>query len=261
MRVQFLHDSFLAGGQHLAEIKDRDSEAWATLDHFAWRDGILLAALEKVGILATPEAGTKPLHADDRPLTAELEEADPQAYFSTAVELIQLTSHRVPDVTKELYWHLAPPLLDAKAVEPYSKYLQDTFEGGFIIAQAENWHELDREEAIKLIDEGIQTVIAERDTRDPEMLIRDPEYRIRNTTLGIVGDAYFPGLTQYLEEQPSYQRAMGVGDLVVTGILGTLKRRQRKELESSLTLAWHFGVIVGLLDLLGEVPKMMPQPL
>lgn len=260
-RVNSLQETYSMIGHHLAGLKDRDSKAWLTLDHFARRDGILLAVLEEAGILATPEAAAQPLHADDRPLTSELEETDPQAYLAGAVELIQLTSHRVPDVAKELYWHIASLLLDGKTGERYPKHLQDTFEGGFVIAQSETWRELDRDKTLALIDSGIRTVIAELDTRDPDVLIRDPEYRIRNTALGIVLDSRFPDLLEYLAEQPSYQRTMGVGDLVVGNVLTTLKRRQRKELETHLALAWHFGVVVGLLDLVGEVPTAMPQRL
>lgn len=260
-RIQTLYETYSMIGHHLAGVKDRDSDAWHTLNHWAWRDGVFLAVLEKSRILATQEAGTKPLHAADRPLTSELEEADPQAYLTTAAELVVLTSHRVPDVAKELYWHLASPLLDAKTAERYPKHLQDAFEGGFVIAQSESWRELDRDQTMALIESGIRRVIAERDTRDPELLIRDPEYRIRNTALGVVGGSYFSDLTQYLEDQPSRKRAMGVGDFIIGAILGTMKRRQRKELESPLAFAWDFGVVVGLLDLLGEVPTTIPQRL
>ncbi len=260
-RVQSLQETYSMVGNYLAGVTDRESDQWRALDQFASRDGIFLAVLQKGGILATQEAGDTSLHADDRPLTSELEESDPQAYLATAVELMQITSHHVPEVARQFYWHLAYPLLERQTAEKHAKELQDTFEGGFVIAQSESWGELDRDTAMALVDTGIKNVIAERGTRDTAALIRDPEYRIRNTALGLVGGSHFPELIGYLEEQPSYQRAVGVGNFVIEGALATMRCRQRKALKSSLTLAWHFGVALGLLDLLGEVPAAVPQRL
>jgi hypothetical protein len=182
-----------------------------------------------------------------------------------AGELVGTTAHSVPEVAKELYWHLAEPLFDPKFAQLYAKWLQDTFEAGFVISQAETWAELDREEALRLIDQALRTFVAERDPdEDPEVLVNDAEYRLRNIAYGIVSSSpSFSNLSGYLDEQPSYERSLIVGGVMLEGFResGAIKRRHRDKVGGYLSLSHHLGVIVGLLDMLGELPATIPPRL
>jgi hypothetical protein len=260
-RVQSLQETYSMRGHEVVGVKDQETDAWVTLGHWAWRDGILLAVLEKAEVFGTQEAGAKRLHGDDRPFTSELYDADPQAYLATAAELMGTTSHRVPDVAKEFYWHLASQVLDKKTVEGYVKHLQDVFEAGFVITQSESWRELDGDRTVALIDKGVRTVIRERDTRDAESLIRDPEYRIRNTVLGMITLEHFPELVEYLDEQPSYQRVLSLGERLNPSLLAAVRRRNRKRLDAALMISWRIGIGIALLDLLGEMAPTTLEPL
>ena len=265
-RLEWLRPTFETIGQHLSKVRDEDQDMWQAFAMFAWRDGMVLGVLEKAGIMTEPVPGTEPIHSEGRPLTGELYESDPFQYQMTAAELVGATAHRVPEVAKRLYWHLAElSLLDSKLAKRYGKWLQDTYEAAYVLTQSEAWAEFDREEALSLIDRGLLKVAKERDTRDPEMLVRDPEYRIRNVALGLAAGMYdlFPGLLDYMESQPSASRINAMGASFIEGALGAgaIKGRHKKGMHAALIIAWGFGSAVGVLDLLGEIPSEMPTQL
>jgi hypothetical protein len=115
-RIDSLRPTFEMIGAHLADPAPREKESWQAFNHFAWRDGIFMALLDKAGVFGEAKPGALTLAEGDRPLSAELYERDTQAYLLKAGELSSTTAHRVPDVARELYWHLIEPMLrDFKA--------------------------------------------------------------------------------------------------------------------------------------------------
>jgi hypothetical protein len=133
-----------------------------------------------------------------------------------------------------------------------------------VLCRAETWEALDEAELRRLVDEGLRRVIAERDSRDPQLLLTDPEYRLRNVAYGIAaGMSYFTGLLEFLDEQGTINRILGFGDVVIGGIRAGsgIKRRDQGKLKDPLRLSFGLGVSVGLLDQLGELPPTMPARL
>lgn len=262
-RLEWVFPPYLMIGQQMSQPRSDELEQWQTANLMAWRDGVFLSLLYRLGLLST-EVGARGFGDGDRPLSGTLFELDPRQYQMTAAQLMQATAHAVPDVAKELYWHLIGPLVDQKLARNYGQWLRDTFESGYVLCLSEAWEGLDEDTLDELIDEGLRTVIREKDSRDPDILLADPEYRIRNVSYGIAGGMpYFTRLTQYLEGQEAFQRIAGLGEMMLTGVAasGAIKRRHAAKLESPLRLSFLLGVSVALLDQLGEVPPEMPARL
>jgi hypothetical protein len=258
---EWLYPTYLT--RHKTEPRAGDVEQWRFANRIAWRNGIFLNLLYRLGYLSA-EPGHRGFDSGERPLSGTLFELDPQQYQVTAAQLMQATAHAVPNVAKELYWHLIGPLVDQKLARNYGQWLRDTFECGYVLCVSEAWEGLDEDTQDELIDEGLRTVIREKDSRDPDILLADPEYRIRNVSYGIAGGMpYFTRLTQYLDGQGAFQRIAGLGEMMITGVIagGAIKHRDAAKLESPLRLSFLLGVSVALLDQLGEVPPEMPARL
>jgi hypothetical protein len=197
-------------------------------------------------------------------LSGTLFELDPQQHQVTAAQLMQATAQAVPDVAKDLHGHLIGPLVDEKLAHDYAQWLRDTFECGYVLCVSETWEGLDEDTLRGLIDEGLHQVIAEKDSRDAQLLLGESEYRIRNVAYGITGRMpYFAALTAYLDDEDALDRISGFGEMMLTGVLngGVIKRRDASKLESPLRMSFMLGVSVGLLDQLGELPPTMPERL
>ena len=262
-RLEWVFSTYLMIGQHLAEQRAEETERWRIANQLAWRDGVFLALLHRLGLLSAA-AGGRTFGGEHRPLSGTLFELDPERYELTAEQLTQATAHAVPDVAKQIYFGLIDPFVDQKLAEQYRQWLRDTFECGYVLCVSETWEGLDPNTLGNLIDEGLMRVIAEEDSRDPELLIRDPEYRIRNVSYGIMGDLeYFVQLNDYLGRQDAFLRIGGFGDMVLTQVMnrGVIKRRHESKLESPLYMSFMLGVSLGLLDQLGEVPTTPPARL
>lgn len=264
-RLEFLRPTYEVVGTHLAEIGDSEKEQWQAFNRFAWRDGVLLSLLERAGVFGAAKPGGQAFDDGDRPLSTELYERDAHAYRLKAGELMSMTAHRVPEVARELYWHLiAAFLTDRKLAERYGQFLQDTFEAGYVLAVSETWAELDPDGVREQMDAGLRQVIAERDSRPVEQMLPDPEYRIRNVCFGVIGEMqWFAPLTEALHRQPAYERIMEMGLITIGATLqhGPIKGRHVGKMTDLLRLSWELGLLVGLLDQLGEVPATMPPRL
>lgn len=233
-------------------------EEWEALGEDERRD-----ALERprLGDVLGGERGSD---ASDRPLSERLYERDPQQYQIVAAQLMQATAHAVPEVARQLYFQLIGPLVDRKTIDKYGQWLRDTFECGYVLCVSETWEGLDSDLLRTMIEDGLRRVIAEKDTRDPGLLLNDSEYRIRNVSYGIVGDMpYFAQLNEYLGEQGAFLRIGGLGDFFINQALsgGLIKGRRASGLQSPLYMSFMLGISLGLLDQLGEVPATMPTRL
>ncbi len=262
-RLDWVFPTYLAVGEHIAQLRSEERESWRSANQLAWQDGIALFLLHQLGLLSA-ESGERTFGDDDRPLSGALFELDPQQYRLRAAQLMQATAQAVPDVAREIYAGLIGPFVEQRLARDYGQWLRDTFECGYVLSVSETWEGLDEDNLRQLIDEGLRRVIAEKDSRDPDLLINDPEYRIRNVSYGIMGDMpYFAPLTDYLGKQDAFTRIGGLGDVMLTNVLnaGGIKRRHVSKLQSPLYMSFMLGVSVGLLDQLGEVPPTMPERL
>jgi hypothetical protein len=212
--------------------------------------------------VGSTEAGGRGFEEGERPLSRTLFEGDPAQYQIVAGQLGGgATAHLVPDVARGIYWQLITPLLDDKLVKNHSQWLNDTFEFGFVLCESETWDDLDQTELEQRIDDGLREVIREKDTRDPSLLIGDPEYRIRNVCYGVTASLpYFNRLAEYLESLGAFDRISRFGDFMLSNLAasGTMKARDAKKLDSPLRMSYMFGVSLGLLDQLGQLSATVP---
>jgi len=263
-----LYAQILSGaeGSDTQEAAAQDPDAYVAL---------FLAELQERGVISPrpsehakrgfdgSEAGERTFADESRPLSGALYELDPHQYQLTGAQLLQATAQAVPDVAKQLHSQLISPFVDPKLADRYGKWLGDTFECGYVLCVSETWDELDPDTLRSLADEGLRRVIAEKDTRDPDLLIHDPEYRIRNVSYGIAGDMpYFAKLNDYLGEQPAFLRIGGFGRMILANVSsGGIKRRHASKLQSPLRMSFLLGVSIGLLDELSELPPKPPARL
>lgn len=261
-RVEFLRPTYEVVGAYVADVPEHEKDEWQAVNYFAWRDGEFLAVLEKAGIFAAAKAGRQTLASGTRALSAELYERDQHLYRLTAGQLISVTAHRVPEVMRELYWHLIGPFLaDRKLAERYGQYLQDTFEAGYVLSVAETWDGLAPDHLREQMETGLRQVIAERDSRPIERMLPDPEYRIRNVSYGVVGDMpWFTEVTQTVKGHGAWERIVEMGFIAISATLehGPIKGRHARKLTDQFRISFELGVVLGLLDQLGEVPASMP---
>jgi hypothetical protein len=258
---EWLYPTYLE--QRKTEPRAGDVEQWVFANKIAWRNGIFLNLLYRLGYLSA-EPGERGFQSGERPLSGMLFELDPEQYQLRATQLLGATAQAVPDVARGIYWQMIAPLVDEKLRREQANWLGDMFECGFVLCQSETWDDVDESRLARLIDEGLQRVIHEKDTRDPSVLIADPEYRIRNVSYGLAaGLPYFGGLSDYLESVGAYQRVTGFGGFMISNLAasGTMKRRVAEKLQSPLTMSFMFGVSLGLLDQLGELPEDVPPVL
>jgi hypothetical protein len=264
-RIDSLRPTFEMIGAHLADPAPREKESWQAFNHFAWRDGIFMALLDKAGVFGEAKPGALTLAEGDRPLSAELYERDTQAYLLKAGELSSTTAHRVPDVARELYWHLIEPMLrDFKAAPDYGQLLQDMFEVGYVLSISERWDGVDPGLVRAQMDDGLRRLIAERDNRPAELLLPDPEYRIRNVAYGVLADTgWFEPLAETVKGCGAWERLFETSLFMLTAAfqLGPIKRRHRDKIGEAFRISFDLGVMIGLLDQLGEVPPTMPARL
>jgi hypothetical protein len=263
-RLEWVFPTYQLIGEHVAKPPSEDLEHWRFAFRLAWRNGIFLNLLYRLGYLSA-ESGRQGFDAGERPLSGTLFELDPKQYQITAGQLGGgSTAHAVPDTAREIYWQLIAPIVDDKLVRNHRQWLNDSFEWAFVLCESETWDDLDQEKVEQLINEGLQRVIREKDTRDPSVLISDPEYRIRNVSYGIASSLpYFSGLSGYLETLGAFQRICSLGHFMVSNLAagGAMKRRDAEKLNSPLFVSFLLGVSLGLLDQLGELPPVVPQRL
>ena len=155
-------------------------------------------------------------------------------------------------------------LRDFKSAPDYGQLLQDIFEVGYVLSISEQWDRVDPDLVRKQMDDGLRLVIAERDNRPAELLLPDPEYRIRNVIYGVLGDmVWFEPLAATLKGTPTWNRITETGLLMVEATLqqAPIKRRHKERMGNVLRFSFHFGLMLGLLDQLSEVPSTMPARL
>jgi hypothetical protein len=241
LRLDHLRPIYEMIGAHISKIGAADRETWEAFNYFAWQDGVVLGLMDRTGIARQARPGRSRAGGDDdAPLSGELFAADPQRYRGTAAQLAQMTAHRVPDVARGLYWQLAERIVEGTRVGDYARLLQDTFEAGYVMGDSEAWAELDDRKMRELMELSLDNVIRERDSRDPSLLPKDPEYRIRNVAIGIVGQLpECSSLTRYVTEQPSYRRISDFMAFMVAVSLqeGAVKRRHRSRLREPLAMS------------------------
>jgi hypothetical protein len=264
-RLEWVFPTYLSVGEHLSKPQAAALEGWRLANELAWRNGILLSLLFGLGFLST-EAGGRAFADGERPLSGTLFEVDPEQYQLTAAQLTQATAQAVPEVAKQLCWHLLGAVVDEKLARDYGQWLQDTFECGYVLCVSETWDGIDEARLRALIDEGLRNVIAQKGTGTypAETLIGDTEYRIRNPAYGIAARMpYFAALTAYLDEQDALDRIGVFGGFMLTSVLnsGAIRRGDAKKLDDPLHLAFMLGVAIAILDQLGEVPATMPEKL
>jgi hypothetical protein len=263
-RLEWMFSTYVMIGEEISRPRPDELEQWQTANRMAWRDGIALWLLNRLGLMTTEAGSQKGFGEGDPPHSGTLYELDPQQYALTAAQLTQTTAHAVPEVAKELHGHLLGPIVDQKLARNYGKWIQDTFECGYVLCVSEEWEGVDATALRELIDEGLRRVATEKDSRDPKMLLADPEYRIRNVSYGIAANMpYFAQLSRYLDGQEAFQRIAGLGELMIGNVVGSggIKRRHAAKLQSPLRLSFLLGLSVGLLDQLGELPQEMPARL
>jgi hypothetical protein len=266
-RLEWVLPSLLMVGERVGKVRTEEVAAWRAANGTAWRDGIFLSLLGQLGLF-TPEAGGRTFGDEHRPLSGLLYEVDPEAYQRTAAQLMQATAPAVPVVPRQIYFSihfsLSAPMLDEKLGRRYRKLLSDAFEIGYVLCLSEAWEELDPKRLGALIDEGLKQVITKGDSRDLELLLRDPEYRIRTVALGIAGGMfYFTALAEYLDDQGAFLRIGGLGEMVIGRVLDSsrVKKRHRDSVEHYILIAFRLGVAIGLLDQLGEIGEEAPAQL
>ena len=154
-----------------------------------------------------------------------------------------------------------PELADIKGrVEEWAAVLLAVIEAGYTLAVCESWS-LDRERALALIEEGLRDA-NERVRRSGEQPINfdDLWERTSWTARGLLLDETNPLLASprdYISSQPAWGRLETLLPMAdVPAVVGaTVGRRALHNYRRASQLAWQFGICLGVLDLLGQVPR------
>jgi hypothetical protein len=196
-------------------------------------------------------------------LSKELFERDQEAYSAAALELVmqggagQLPP--IPQPAKDEGIGLITHLPDKKIVSKYGDSLVEAFGVSFRFATAEEWEGLDRTKSRALIDEGLELVRQQHVETGVEPLVpTEPLQRVHFTTLGLIGEhPAYVGLREYVFSQPAYARLETLDELHLwMGVhAGGVKGRHEDRFMRLQVLAWNTGRSLGILDVLGELPK------
>ncbi|MCP9485031.1 MAG: hypothetical protein MSC30_04175 [Gaiellaceae bacterium MAG52_C11] len=185
---------------------------------------------------------------------------DQEAYNEAANNLLMSAERPRPSpLVTTAGANLLSRLVNDKEQKRWAEDILEVFGVAYAFVQAESWDALDRNRAEKLMNEGLEAVRQQRLRTDDEPIsLQDPDNRVTNTALGLVGEHQaFAALRSYVYEQPTHNRLEHLREIYqLAGIaMGDVKRRHMDRFQQIQLVAWRFGVALGLLDLLGEVPE------
>jgi CheY-like chemotaxis protein len=194
-------------------------------------------------------------------LSAELF-ADEEAYSETANNLLRSPDRSRPrPIVMSVASNLISPILSDTEHKRWLQSIVEMFGIAYMLVQAETWEALDGPRAIGLMNEGLDHVRQQRAlTGDEPISLTDSNDRVSFTTLGLVGaQPTFAELSSYLEEQPTAGRLAHLGtiyELAGTAMVDAT-RRHAERFNQLQRMAWRFGIALGFLDVLGEIPQSL----
>jgi hypothetical protein len=197
-------------------------------------------------------------------LNASLYE-DRDAYWGEIVRLIQLppasrppTPKAVRDVGSACLGQIIDIAGWQKLMRKYGQDVVETMALGYMLSVFEDWGDLDRERAVRLVDESLRAAQATRAAKGTEQIsLDDVDNRLTLMTMGLATDApQAAAARDYLLQQPAYERIDEFGPLLsqmAAGMAGVKGRHAEAFVELN-SYAWKIGLGLGLLDAMGEVP-------
>ncbi len=192
------------------------------------------------------------------------EEGGEADYYAAALALtIEDKAGRLPPIpqaSKDEGFRLLDGLADQKMRSKYGESLAEAFGMAYRFATSETWEDLDSTHARKLIDESLSCVLKQHiETGEKEpLVVSDSGDRIHYTTLGLVGShPASQELCDYINSRSAYHRLGTLTDtrFQIARVLGGVKHRHTEEFMKAWEIAWVIGEVLGVLDVLGEIPK------
>jgi hypothetical protein len=197
-------------------------------------------------------------------LSRELFEHGDDAYEQAAMGLVEEGGAGrlppIPQLAKDEALALMQHLADVKTFANYWDSLAEALGVSYRFTTAETWEDLDRDHARALIDEGLAQLHQQHldtgveDPIDPT----DPEHRVHYSMLGLSGrHPAFERVREYIFSRAAYERLETLDQvhLKLGATAGAVKGRHEKRFMETQGTAWQIGRSLGVLDVLGEMPR------
>lgn len=201
-------------------------------------------------------------------LNKKLYDEGGDAYGQAALDLVESAGagdlQPIPQMAKDaglsLLTNMLTRMANQKMLSKYGDSLAEAFGVSYRFAAAESWEDLDREEAERLMNAGLERVRQQHlDTSEPGPLDpTDPFQRVHFTTLGLASEhPAYAEMREYMFSRAAYHRLETLDDLhLQVGLhAGGVKRRHAHEFMRDQVLAWRIGRALGMLAALHEVPE------
>ena len=150
-------------------------------------------------------------------------------------------------------------LVDRKILNKYGGSFAEGFGGSYRLTIAESWDDLDRDEGVRLLNEGLELLRQHHiNTHQPGPLDpTNPWDRLYYPALGFLAmRSEFTGVMNYLCSRDALQRLLTIEDLFLGLDLaaGDVKKRHLHDFKLAQAYASNMGHTLGMLAVLGEVP-------
>jgi hypothetical protein len=246
-----------------------ESELWSRMEE-TWEEEFGPNARDELvermdEVLSPPPAASQPIPLVGLGLLGADEFAGGEdAYLQTAYRFLADEERQppVPELVVStgtgMLVHLLPQLGLRKELERWVFNLQRVIAIAYMLVVAETWNELDRDRAKRLIEEGLAEASRQMEERQGAPLNYDDwDERISTTVYGLPGSEVYGAARSYLFAQPAYERLATLERLAGEPFMveAKVKRKELATYERCARVAWSFGIGLGLLDLLGEVPR------
>jgi hypothetical protein len=189
---------------------------------------------------------------------------DEEAYWQAITRLIEDPTRRrpTPQAVRDVGSVVIEDIFEVagwtKLLKRYGADIAETASIGYMLIANEDWQELDRDRAVKLMDESLraaQTTRAALGT--PQISLDNVDNRLTVMTMGLASGAPEGApLRDYVVSQPPYQRVDDHGSLLMKmgEAMAGPKRRHVEAFRQGQTYAWKTGLGLGVLDVMGQVP-------